>query len=131
MMKRATERYGLQKLGPGKGGLAHRWFQARIRDHFEGLGHIARIEAYLPNTHKGVDVGVWKTREKVAIEVAMTPAHEVENVKKDLAAGWDRVVVACPNEGVLRKMVCEIQHNLDEGFIRGRVDFISVHDLVS
>lgn len=115
---------GRQNLGPGKGGFEHRFYQQRIRDYYEGLGHRAKIEAYVNG--KAADVGVWKTREKVAIEVAMSPTHERENIEKDLRAGWDCVVVAYVDDKVRNA----VRKALDNSSLMGHVEFVPVHKLV-
>jgi len=39
-----------------------------------------------------VDIVALPRREKIAIEIEMGPGHVVENIKKDLEAGFDSVV---------------------------------------
>ena len=43
------------------------------------------------------DVGLVKGKVKMAIEVQLSAMHSVINVKKDLEAGFDKVLVACKN----------------------------------
>lgn len=122
------ERFGPQELGPGRGGLAHRFLQHRIQARFERLGYRASVEAFVDG--KAVDVGVWQADRRLAIEVAMSPAHEVENVSKDLEAGWDHVTVAYVNEAVARRIARDIEAALEERLYRGRVDFVPAKTLL-
>ncbi len=75
---------------------------------------------------KSVDVGVWKAGERIAIEIEMSPSHALENITKDLADGWDRVVVATADEKVARKIRHEVLENLAEEYESGRIEFIPV-----
>ncbi len=44
---KGTDLVGSQKLGPGKGGLAHRHYQRRNCDRHVGLGYLSKVEAIL------------------------------------------------------------------------------------
>jgi hypothetical protein len=127
LTEKGVQRVGRQKLGAGKGGFIHRFYQDRIKKHFENLGYIARIEAY--QNGKSVDVGVWKITETVAVEVAMTAAHELENIEKDFQAGWDRVVVACFNNSVRQKVEKEVRQSPAYNPLIDRIEFIPVRNL--
>ena len=39
-----------------------------------------------------------------AIEVAMSPQGEINNIKKDFQAGWGHIVVACRDKSVLKRV---------------------------
>lgn len=128
MTSKAEQKVGRQNLGPGKGGFVHRYFQRQIQQYFEILGYPARIEAY--QNGKAVDIGVWKTANKVAVEVEMSPAHALENIRKDLSAGWDCVVVGYPNDSVARKIQAEIQNHPEIKVLSDRIELISVRKLM-
>lgn len=78
----------------GKGGLEHRYWQKKIKEYFEDWGCNAQIELFIGK--KSVDVAVFCPNKKtIAIEIAMSPYYEIENVRKDLAFGFDEIIVAC------------------------------------
>ncbi|MBN1868005.1 hypothetical protein JW916_12025 [Candidatus Sumerlaeota bacterium] len=122
MSSEGVQKIGAQKLGPGKGGFQHKFCQNRIREHFESLGYRAQIEAYLDG--KSVDVGVWKTMEKLAVEVAMTAVHERENVIKDFRAGWDRIAIVFLDEAVRRSVEEELGADPEIRPFLDRIEFV-------
>jgi len=80
---------------------AEHFFWARaIAQNFKALGYPVEIE--MPLNGVRADVGVLKDGKKIAIEVGITAKNEVANVQRDLAAGFDEVVVACRNLMVRR-----------------------------
>ena len=78
----------------GKGSLKHRYWQQKIKEYFEEWECKAEIELFIGK--KSVDVAVFCPNKKtIAVEIAMSPYYELENVKKDIKFGFDRIVVAC------------------------------------
>ncbi len=85
-------RYGVAlPSGHGRGGLAHRWWTARIAAWLAERG----LEATVEDDSSGarVDLAFALGRDRVAVEVEMSDSHAAENFRKDLAAGYDRVVL--------------------------------------
>jgi len=81
----------------GKGSLKHRYWQQKIKEYFEGWGCKAEIELFIGK--KSIDVAVFCPNKKtIAVEIAMSPYYELENIKKDLGFGFDQIIVACRNE---------------------------------
>ncbi len=80
---------------PGKGGPKHRYLQALVKELAEAQGFRATIEAPLPDGTGQVDVLLSRDGLRVAVEVSITtPVEwEIENVRKCLRAGYDRVAL--------------------------------------
>ncbi|MGH9363271.1 MAG: type IV secretory system conjugative DNA transfer family protein, partial [Thermoanaerobaculia bacterium] len=84
-------RYGVgAPSGHGRGGLAHQWWAHRIATWLAERG----LEPEIEDASSGarVDLAFTLGSERVAVEIEMTEAHAAENLRKDLAAGYDRVV---------------------------------------
>jgi hypothetical protein len=118
------------KPGIGRGaGYEHGFWQNQIREHLRNVEGIQKpvIEGILGN--KCIDVLV-ETKElgMIAIEIAMTDAHEKENIKKDIEAGAVRVFEACRDKSVFEN-VSKILEELSED-IRSKVKLCLVHQLV-
>jgi hypothetical protein len=80
---------------------AEHWFwQRAIATSFQSLGYPVEVEMALDGIR--ADVGFLKDGKRIAIEVGITTKNEVANVQRDLAAGFDEVVVACRNLMVRR-----------------------------
>ena len=92
------------------------------------LGHVYPVTSGFRGG-KGVDVGVWKCGESYAYEVAMSGIHQIENVRKDLAAGWNHVVVVSLDSGLARKIRLEAHAALGREILEGKVDFVPLRDV--
>jgi len=95
----------------GKGaGYEHVIWQHLIAEHFKDCN--AEIEKNVNG--KFIDVAIKHENMLIAIEIAMTSAHEKENINKDInLAHTDMVIIACKDEKVLKE-VKTIINELDE-----------------
>ncbi len=77
-------------VGLGRGGVAHQWWTERLASWLREQGVTVRVE----DESKGarVDLAVKLRGKDVAIEIEMGDGHALENVRKDLAAGYAEVV---------------------------------------
>jgi hypothetical protein len=83
----------------GKGSLKHRYWQQKIKEFFEEWGCKAQVELFVGK--KSVDVAIFCPNKKtIAVEIAMSPYYELENIRKDTEFGFDEVIVACKDECV-------------------------------
>lgn len=98
---------GYDVKGDAKGGARHRWWQQRVEEHFEAEGYDATIEYAVGAQH--IDVYAETAEETVAVEVALSPEHEVENVRKCLQAGVDEVQVAYREDGVRDRVRSQLE----------------------
>ncbi|MCH7665240.1 MAG: type IV secretion system DNA-binding domain-containing protein [Acidobacteria bacterium] len=75
--------------GHGRGGIAHQWWSHTIAGWLRGQG----VEAKIEDDSQGarVDLSFSVRRKKIAVEIEMSDGHAVENIRKDLAAGFDAV----------------------------------------
>ena len=76
--------------GYGRGGIAHQWWVKTIAEWLEDQGLSTKIEDESQGAR--VDLLVSSKRKQFAIEVEMTEGHSVENIRKDLTAGFDSVI---------------------------------------
>ncbi len=76
--------------GHGRGRLAHRWWCRTISEWLKSQG----VKSVIEDDSLGarVDISATTENQKIAIEVEMSSGHELENVKKDLRAGFSQVV---------------------------------------
>jgi len=100
-------------------GIEHYYFQNNIKNwlcEMEGVN--ATVETFLKNTR--IDVLAEVGGKMIAVECAMSPEYELENIKKDLQAGCEFVIV------VLRNWigVTSIKKELQKLNIESRVVFI-------
>jgi predicted DNA-binding transcriptional regulator AlpA len=80
---------------PGRGGEHHKYLQQLIKRWAEARGYTVSIEKPILDGLGSVDVALAKGSRSIACEVSVTtnPEHEVGNVQKCLAAGFDEVIL--------------------------------------
>jgi hypothetical protein len=90
----------------GRGGAQHRYVQEAIKKWAESGGYRASIEQEILGGLGSVDVVLVKGEQRIACEVSITttPAHELGNVQKCLAAGFPHVAVVSDKRATLRKV---------------------------
>lgn len=121
------ETYGIldieERKFEGKGcGYEHLIWQHLIAEHFKGQK--AQIE--LNRGNKCIDVAFEYQNKLIAIEVAMTSAHEKENIEKDInLARTDFVIIGCRDEKVLQEVNAIIGGLSEELKSRARVLLLS------
>lgn len=91
---------------PVRESLAHEFWKRFYAKRYEEQGYRVQLEAPRPSGR--VDVLAVKGTERVAIEVETGKSDVVANVKADLRAGFDRVVVVATDEGALERVEREL-----------------------
>ncbi|HZR84230.1 MAG TPA: type IV secretion system DNA-binding domain-containing protein [Candidatus Binatia bacterium] len=82
----------------GRGGAEHKYLQHLIKRLAEDRGWRATIEEDVLDGVGRVDVALFRDGKRIACEISVStnPEHELANIQKCLAAGFDRVIaVAC------------------------------------
>lgn len=120
--------FGKQKTGKGKGSFTHKYYQRAIAEHNRSLGYKAEIECF--RNGKLADVGIEKPNESIAIEVSLTHVHVVENIQKDLNAGWDKVIIGFADNSVKRLAKRDVKDQLDKQTIKNHVQFVPLAKLM-
>lgn len=90
---------------PGRGGAEHKYLQALIKRLGEERGFRSGVEVTVPSGLGSVDVSLEREGLRIAVEITVTTptTHELGNVEKCLAAGYDLVLlVARDVKGVKR-----------------------------
>ncbi|HWX23660.1 MAG TPA: type IV secretion system DNA-binding domain-containing protein, partial [Vicinamibacteria bacterium] len=89
----------------GRGGPEHQYLQELVKRWAEAKGYRATVEEPLPSGGK-VDVALRREGHSLACEISVTTGagHEIGNVEKCLAAGFDEVVLLSLSRGTLGKV---------------------------
>ncbi len=82
---------------PGRGGPEHKYLQSLIKRFSEDRGFTVTIEKRVLDGHGHVDVALERDDVSVACEISVSTRldHEINNLTKCLAAGFDHVVLVC------------------------------------
>lgn len=111
--KKLIHPFGIKpRTGRGRGGLRHQFWCHTISSwlHEKGLKSVIEDES------RGVRVDVTtesRDLSAVAIEVEVSPGHELENVRKDLGAGFDGVVSLVRERDAVEKVKDQVTSALD------------------
>lgn len=94
----------------------HRYLQHLIKQAAESKGYKATLEALTPDQKGKVDVLLEGFGKTIAIEVSITTGStwEVHNIEKCIAAGYDQVIVCCPDTKSRAKIASAIQTKFEK-----------------
>jgi hypothetical protein len=115
---------------PGRGGKQHKYLQSLISRWAEANGWRAGIEERIFDGLGNVDVALRKGERSVACEIGVTtsPEHEVQNIQKCLAAGFERVLVVSPEKKTLNQIKTLAASSLDQDQ-SGKVSYCTPEEL--
>lgn len=96
--------------GHGRGKLAHRWWCHTISEWLNSRG----VKSVIEDDSLGarVDISVMTGNQRIAIEVEMSRGHELENVKKDLRAGFSQVVSLVKEPAAVQRVKAKLEGEL-------------------
>jgi hypothetical protein len=99
---------------PGRGGQQHKYLQSLIQNFGEDRGFRASVEESVLDGHGSVDVALIRGALRVAVEITVTTptAHELGNIAKCLAAGFDQVVVVPADRKAIKRLVAAVRKAL-------------------
>jgi len=122
----------VQVPSAGRGGAQHKYLQELIRRWAETRGWRVEIEKQVLDGLGSVDIALAKGQMRVACEITVTtsPEHELGNVQKCLASGFEQVIVVSPERQILNKVRARITSGLDAKLAE-RVRFFTVEELFS
>jgi len=120
--EKAISLVGDQRFDRGRGGFEHKLLAHILRSELTKMGYKAEIEFH--HTGKAVDISVYKNGEMIAVEIAMSISGEIDNIRKDLAAGFEKVVVIVMNDALKDKLQKAI--SLDDDISKNTLAKISI-----
>jgi hypothetical protein len=115
----------------GRGGQQHKYLQHLIKQLAEERGFRASIEDTILEGAGRVDVALLRGDQRIAFEISITTNqdHELGNVEKCLAAGYDRVVLVGRNERHVKTLGKFIEENLEERD-QGKISYVEPDGLI-
>jgi len=101
-----------RKLAPkGKGGNLHQEIQGMIEEQAKVFGWKAVREEKIGHSLETVDVGLRKGDIRAAVEISVTTGtkHEIQNIRKDLDAGYDYILAVGSDDKDLSLLKTEVK----------------------
>lgn len=98
----------------GRGGQQHKYLQTLIQKFGEDRGFRVSIEEPVLHGHGSVDVALTRGELRIAVEITITTptAHELGNVAKCLAAGFDQVVLVAADSKAVKRLTAAVRKAL-------------------
>jgi predicted DNA-binding transcriptional regulator AlpA len=89
--------------GPGRGGPRHKYLQSLVKRIGEDHGFSATIEKVVLDGHGHIDVVLERGDLAIACEISISTRaeHEIQNLTKCLASGFDRAILICSESTTL------------------------------
>jgi hypothetical protein len=117
---------------PGRGGQQHKYLQSLIKRFGEDRGYRVEIEKPILDGTGFVDVALERDDFSLAVEISVTTRieHELGNVQKCLAAGFDLVVLLVSEKKALARARKEVRAAVSEQD-HERVQVLQPEELVS
>lgn len=115
----------------GRGGRQHKYLQHLVKRLAEDRGYRAVIEQPILSGAGSVDVSLEKGERRIACEISVTTEtdHEIDNIQKCLAGGYETVVALSSDPKVVRRLKERAAPVLEpETF--SRIRFLQPEDLV-
>lgn len=111
---------------PGRGGPQHKYLQELITGWAQGKGYRAETEQSVLDGRGWVDVALERGGKRIACEIAVnsTTSHELDNVQKCLAAGFDQVMAVSSDGKALDELAKAARAALSREQLR-RVKFLA------
>ncbi len=109
----------------GRGGAQHKYLQTLIQKWGEASGYKTSIEEQVLGGAGSVDVSLTLGDRKIACEISVTTSveHELGNIHKCIAAGFDPVIWISPDAEARRKAIASLAKEPEN--IQKRVQVIS------
>lgn len=109
----------------GQGGREHKYLQQLMKRLAEDRGYRAVVEQSILEGAGKVDVSLEKGKRRIACEISVTTSdeHEMENIQKCLAAGYQVVVAISSDAKVVRKLKATAESTLQASTLE-RVRFL-------
>src|SRR5581483_9349056 len=104
----------------GRGGQQHKYLQSLIKRMGESKGYQVTIEKQILGGLGSVDVALEKDETAIACEICITTTveHELENIQKCFAAGFQRIIAVASEQKTLNAMKVLVVDILSEEQIR-------------
>jgi len=130
--KRQLQKKTDQEPKHGRGGLQHQYIQQMIKRAAGNRGYEAIIEKSILSGTGCVDVSLEKKDRKIACEISVTTSkdHELNNLQKCLAAGYEEVIIVSSEKKVLDKVKRLARQELSTDLFK-KVLFLLPEELIS
>lgn len=115
----------------GRGGREHKYLQHLVKRLAEDRGYRAIIEKPILVGAGSVDVSLEKGDRSIACEISVTTEadHEIDNIQKCLAGGYETVICLSSDTKALRRLK-ERASAILEPTTLGRIHFLQPEDMV-
>lgn len=110
----------VEKRTPGRGGAQHKYLQELLKRWADARGWGALLEEPVLDGLGIVDVVLQKGERRIACEISVTTPveHEIANLQKCLAAGFESVIIVSPEEKTVKAVERRARRGISEEVLR-------------
>jgi len=102
LTKQSKDALGLDTSEPQHGSIVHEYWKRFYAQRFREQGY--HVEFEVPRELGRVDVVAQKDGENIAIEIETGKSNFIRNIQQDLAAKYDKVIVAATDKSAFEKI---------------------------
>ncbi|MHB9068789.1 MAG: ATP-binding protein [Sedimentisphaerales bacterium] len=102
LTKQAMDTLNLGNTAPQHGSIVHEYWKRYYEQRFSELGYHVALE--VPRISGRVDVVARKDNQKIAIEVETGKSDFQRNIRQDLAAKYDKIIVVVTDKNAFEKI---------------------------
>ena len=102
LTRQATDALNLDDTPPSQGSICHNYWRIFVAQRFSEQGYEVFME--VPRISGRVDVVARKGDEKIAIEIETGKSDFIRNVRQDLVARYDRIIIVATDKFALEKI---------------------------
>jgi len=105
---------------PQPGSIVHEYWKQYYARRFQEQGY--QVELEIPRASGRIDVVAWKENKKIALEIETGKSDFMRNLRQDLAAGYDKIILVATDKPAFEKVEKQLAQT---GFlIPSRVELI-------
>lgn len=101
--KKAIPDIEIEKVFHKQGSWEHEYWKYKVGEHYRKKGYEVTFE-YKIGAGKSVDIVAEKDGKKIAVEIETGKSDSVYNIKKDLEAGFDEMVIIALSEDTEKRL---------------------------
>ena len=126
--KKAIPEVKIEKVFHKQGSWEHEYWKFRVGEHYRRKGYKVTFE-YKIGDGKSVDLVAEKDRKRIAIEIETGKSDSIYNIRKDLEAGFEEVIILCLNKDIKEKLALELSSA--EPFKRNNIMLLETSDITN
>ena len=108
--KKVIPNVKIEKIFHKKGSWEHEYWKYRVGEYYRKKGYKVTYE-YKLDGGESVDIVVEKDGKRIAIEIETGKSDSIYNTRKNLEAGFDKILCICLNEKIKNNIISQLEES--------------------